>query len=323
MISRINQVHKRAHLIHHSIDATIAMLKANNLNPDIVWAENSQYMQSLNHFYFEELQLAKLMSTSDFVLHVEGPTVVQHNPDSKIFSWLIESVNTTVKRFLNASNTPSDNYNLRLDGFATGSIFAGFTLDAQQQQNDLLNAELTTMIANAKKSINNIISVKDFLDNNGLSETIIEAIANPVMRDSAVKAAYDLSPTGRARGIHSVELITNSGSNSAEFTPNSRALLKKNVTSPVMNKKMIKHGSFVGEFRAVNLDKDRLDLRNIDAVGIESIRCVMPNLTSKQASALLGSRVKITGSYETLENGMPALFKIEAYEPMPQQSSLI
>ena len=83
-----------------------------------------------------------------------------------------------------------------------------------------------------------------------------------------------------------------------------RAVLRESIRNPVIRN--IKKGSFIGEIRAIDLDRNRVNVRWDDG----TIRCAI-RITTEKAKQLIGKTVKVTGSYEENAVGKPRLMRVE------------
>src|SRR5574343_718626 len=86
-------------------------------------------------------------------------------------------------------------------------------------------------------------------------------------------------------------------------------------------------GKFIGEIRELDMDKTRFHLRGVRDIG--TLRCVLPEVPdSRQAKALMGETVAVSGRYATDTAGRPRLLLVESLDAIrviakPVQSALI
>ena len=329
MGNRINDVHRRASLVHAQIEAAKKICRAAGEDESAFFDENSPYFSMLSHLYAEDFQLARLWETSDIIVHAEGPAAAPNAPDASVITWLIGNVNKNLRKMVQGSMHISvegmKEFNLQMTGFAPGSIYAGFAV--KEFPHLPLLDDQDTFMGDAKDMISIMSWLPQFIGKEGISSEISEAIEDPILRDSAIVAAYNLSPTGN-NGIHTLEFTSPRSEkgrvSQGELSSISRSVLRDAAqNAPIMSKDRQAYGSFIGEFRGVDLDKSRLDLRNIEGDSVNSLRCFVSAMSAKKAAELLGKRVKVKGNYEQLSNGKPRFMRIEDIEIMPEQPRLI
>lgn len=327
MVSRVADVQRRAALIFAQIDAAKRLYQSMDEDTSSLMSDDSMYMSMLIDLYNNEYQLARLVDTSDLIVHAEGPAAVDNAPNAGVVKWLIQNVNDNMRKLfqgaLHLTAPQMKEFNLKLTGIAPGSIYAGFAIEGGSRSDLFLPNQSVT--SEAKAVLQSFLTIPQFVANSQLNPEISEAILDPVVRDSAIVAAYNLSPTGRM-GINSLELTSpdRPSSPAAEFSAASRSVLKTAATRPQLSKKRQHYGSFTGDLRGIDLDQTRLDLRNVESTEISTLRCFLASLDPQQAKQWIGKRVKVTGNYEALDDGMPRLMRIDTVEVVesPVQNKL-
>lgn len=329
MGNRIGDVHRRAGLVHAQIEAAKKICQAAGEDASVLFEANSPYWSMLDRLYAEDFQLAKLWENSDLIVHAEGPAAAPNAPDAGVITWLIGSVNKELRKMVQStmhiSAAGMKEFHLQMTGFAPGSIYAGFAV--KDIPNLPLLDDLDTFVGDAKDMISIMSWLPSFIGKEGINPEISEAIQDPILRDSAIVAAYKLSPTGN-NGIHTLEFTSprseKGNGSQGELSSISRSVLRDAAqNAPIMSKERLSRGSFIGEFRGVDLDKSRMDLRNIESDGITSLRCFISAISAKKAGELLGKRVRVTGNYEEAANGKPRFMHIDSFEILPEQPRLI
>lgn len=317
MVSRVADVQRRAALIFAQIDAAKKLYESMGEDTSVLMTDDSMYMSMLFDLYNNEYQLARLLDTSDLIVHAEGPAAVDSAPNAGVVKWLIESVNDNMRKLVQGAmhlTAPQmKDFSLQMTGLAPGSIYAGFAIKGGDRSDLFLRNQ--SIKSEAKSVIQSFLTVPQFVVNSRLNPEISEAIIDPVIRDSAIMAAYKVSPTGRM-GINSLEFTSpdSPSSPAAEFSTASRSVLKTAATLPQLSKRRQHYGSFIGDLRGIDLDQTRLDLRNIDSDEISTLRCFLATLDPQKAKQWIGKRVKVTGNYEALDDGMPRLMRIDTVE---------
>lgn len=315
MGERLSDVHRRAYLVHTQIMASKKIVQEFG-GIDLALDDDSPYLKLLDRLYTEDYQLAGLWENSDIIVHAEGPSAARKSPDASIVTWMLKIIDSNLKRLMMSAmqipDAAAKNLHLRLTGFAPESIYAGFSVRSFEESNLLSDAD--DFILSAKSVIDIIPQMPRFIGREVINQEITEFIQDPITRDAAIMAAFNMSPTGR-NGIHTLEFTTprsDLGSRAhGELSAISRPVLRIAAQeSPIMSEGRQRSGSFIGEFRGVDLDKSRLDLRNIEAEGVGTLRCFIGEVTPDRARLLLGKRVEVSGVYETSSNGRPRFMRV-------------
>lgn len=281
---------------------------------DVVKAGFDHVGESLS----SSLPLARLMDQSDVLFHAEGPGAVHGMPWIGALTWLLNSVESNLKRLSTAAldlwgadgKTLGKHVDMRIPGIVPGSIWVGVKL--MPPEADLLPQD-NELISRLTSQIGSLPMLTKFIEDEGINEEIREVAPDPALRDVQLSALYKLSPTGR-KGIHTVEMSSPTQGH-ASLSQRERVVLHEAVLKPRRTSGAV--GSFIGEVREADLDKTRLHLRNVRGVG--TLRCVLPELPADRAAGLLGKTVRVTGTYQTDRDGRPRLMFVEALEPAQVQ----
>lgn len=316
------QALKRAHLLHGQLQTAIKHA-SNSALPELrqidFMGDQSPYMQALMKLYREDMKLAGLLDTSDLLLHAEGPGAADHSPRLSAVNWLCTGAEKHIKHLLAAmlpmaqkfSRLASRDLDLRLTGIAPGSLYAGFALAGTSidPAPGLLKDD-ADVLDWLRKALHALPVVPQFVGIDKLDNSIMEALPDPALRDAALVAAYELTPTG-SKGIHTVEISSPRADDSMARTPHALGLKERVVLreairgAPLMRK--TKHGSFTGILRAIDLDTNRITIRNISA-DLPGLRGAL--LETDAARGLLDQWVKIEGDYECNVDGRPRMMRV-------------
>lgn len=330
MDTTVSSLHHRAQIVHEQI--ALALIAQRDSGMDMSGVI-STYTSLLSEMYSESLPLARLLDTSDLILHAEGPAARHHAAGTGAVAWLCGEAERRIRQLgmaalkLTGNTAQAAEQDLRvlLNGLAPGSLYLGFSVDsatrmASSQEtlnlSDGSHSELDTI----RDAVRMLPQVQQFVGDESVDKEITEAIEDPQVRDAMLMAAYHLSPTGR-RGIHTVEISApRSNEKPGIFTNRERVVLRESaLRSPLMGN--TKRGSFVGVLREIDLDARRFHLRDVPDVG--SVRCVLGELSAETARKLIGHGVKVTGDYESDASGRPRLIRVEHVEPYQIQSPLV
>ena len=290
----------------------------------------SVYQRQIFDLYSQELELSKVMDSSDLVIHADGPAIEDHKAALGVVAHLFSNVERQFKRLALSvldlgvadRKVAASKLDFRLTGIAPGSLYAGFCIEPPKASELLGTAEENQMMADVKAATLSVTAVpKSVTDKGQLAEELGQWVGDPVVRDSALLAAYHLSPTGRS-GIVSIDFINPAEDQVAPSTLDAshRQLLREVTQKNPLIKSRTRHGSFVGNLTSIDLDKSRVDLRGIGAEGFDSIRCILPALTAQKGREILGHRVRISGLYETTPSGRPSLLQVEQIEVVGQMN---
>ncbi|HZH44274.1 MAG TPA: hypothetical protein VEY50_09355 [Lysobacter sp.] len=258
------------------------------------------------------MPLARIMDASDLVLRADGPAVEEAAMKLSAVNWLTGTAERAIRGLSRAlfdlasrdAHAFSRALDLRLTGFAPGSLYAGFAV--VRPPSDLLDEDDEPAIATVKDTLHSLPEIPRLIEGDAISPAIRDVLPDPAKRDAAVDTLFRLAPTGR-RGIDSIDIST-PGGRSAALSPQERVTLKHVLDRPQLHQRKV--GAFSGELREIDLDMRRFHLRNVANVG--SIRCVIEALDRRQAKHALGEFVRVEGEYETDREGRPRLMVVRA-----------
>lgn len=314
-LDKLNSIHLRAHIVYSQLEQARKILVESG-NESMIPQTETYYFELLNRLYDEEYPLAKLMEASDFVIHAEGPAASEQIPHLNIVNWLFSNVEKQIKQMaksvlslsINDINGAMKALDIRLTGMAPGSIYAGFSINPPQPMPLFGTAEEEQAISSIKDTITSLIDLPRFVTEDKVEDGLSEIFPDPAIRDSALVAAFNLSPTGK-KGILSLGMSSPLHSKkTSTLNVMDRAVLRESIRNPVI--KNIKKGSFIGEIRAIDLDRNRVNVRWKDG----TLRCAI-RITTEKAKQLIGKTVKVTGSYEENAVGKPRLMRVEEIKP--------
>jgi hypothetical protein len=262
--------------------------------------------------------LENLLRTSDLVFHAEGPAVRDNAPSLSAFNWLAGTTEHAIRKLSRAlfdlqernAKKLAGSLDLRLTGLAPGSLYLGFAIAPLDP--NLFSVGDEPVFARIKEAVKLLPSVTDAIDDEALSPLVAELIPDAAERDATIEALHKMSPTGR-KGIHTLGIAAPGGSHGS-LSQRERVVLADALKRPTLVNH--KKGTFVGEVREIDLDANRLHLRNVSGVG--SLRCVLPTLDSGAAKTMLGEFARVHGEYEIDRNGKPRLMLVERVEPLPK-----
>ena len=325
-----HQTHRRAKIVFDQLSAALACAPSEAEAGAFLMQPDNPYLAMLDRLYGEDFQLARLLDLSDLVVRAEGPELRDPMPALRATTWLCEVANKQLRHLILATMDLAErdkrhlarNINLRLTGLAPGSLYAGFRLLPEHEE-DLLDVDTEAAYGDARAAMQGLSRVPTFIDNNRVLPDIAAAMPDPAVRDASLLAAYHMAPTGKL-GIHTLGLSV-PGSASAELGQRERVVLRDALRRPELADGQT--GQFIGEIRELDMDKTRFHLRGVRDIG--TLRCVLPEVPdSRQAKALMGETVAVSGRYATDAAGRPRLLLVESLDairviPKPQQAALM
>lgn len=266
----------------------------------------------------EGLPLARLLDNSDLMFHAEGPGAEHDMPWLTSVTWLTGTVEKNLRKMsafvldlLGADgNKLARGLDIRMTGMAPGSIWIGTRI---LPPSSVLLPDDDQLIERLMSAMTNLPRIAAYINDETVLESVREVVPDPAMRDASLQAMYNMAPTGN-KGIHTLELSAKS-KGTARLSQRERVVLREALRKPLGKSR---HGTFVGEVRAADLDKTRFHLRTREF----TLRCTTDNLSASMASSLFSGPVKVTGSYESDREGRPSLLRVESVEPAPRTASL-
>lgn len=319
-LERLNSIHLRAQIVYTQLEAARKVLIESGKESMIPEIEKP-YFELLDRLYDEEYPLAKLLDSSDLVIHAEGPAAATQTPNLNIVNWLFTNIEKQMKQMaksvlslsINDINGAMKALDIRLTGMAPGSIYAGFVINPPQPMPLFGTEEEEQAINSIKNTITSLIDLPRFVTEDKVEDGLAEIFPDPAIRDSALVAAFNLSPTGK-KGILSLGMSSPlHEKKSSSLNVMDRIVLRESVKNPMLRNK--KTGSFIGEIRAIDLDRNRVNVRWEEG----TLRCAI-HITTEKAKQLIGKTVKVTGEYEENAIGKPGLMRVEeitAFEDLP------
>ena len=263
----------------------------------------------------QHFPLARVLDSSDLVLHAEGPGAGHSMPWLSALNWVTSTAELNIRRLAAAyfdmrganGKAIARHIDPRLTGIAPGSLWVGIKIAAADNQVLGVDVEGPSLA----DELHQLPGLIRFIDDEGMRPGIEEVAPDPAMRDISLAALLRFAPTGK-RGIHTLEIAT-STEGLAKLGQRERVVLREVIQKP--NMLAARAGEFVGEIREADLDKTRIHLRGVDGIG--TLRCVVAELNADQARHLLGRRVRAIGNYQVDRMGKPRLLFVERFEDAP------
>lgn len=276
------------------------------------------YVELLKSMYAEDYPLAKAIEESDLVIRLEGPAINRDSPRISIitgvFTQVRKQVANVAKAIAQISNSKKripKEMDLGLSAFARGSLILGFTLPSPEEieeeqggQQSLLG-EQDPLYQAARQAIRTIGVVTQHVAEGKPLADLSEFVPDAKVRDAALLAVESLAPTGR-QGISSVG-ITGREIRALDSPPLTSAIrddIHIQLEHPVLGEESV---TFIGDVREIDLDLRRFELRHIENMEVNDVRCSYVDETDDEASEWLNRRVKVTGNVERDQSGKAKL----------------
>ncbi|PJK07970.1 hypothetical protein CO610_07340 [Lysobacteraceae bacterium NML95-0200] len=303
----------RAHLENMVALALAAQKHGQTVAPSEMVRSIESTLLELIHTGFP---LERILEKSDLVLHAEGPAVRDAAPQLTAFNWLSSKTNQSLRKLAGEMFNLQEKdekrlrkaIDLRLTGMAPGSLYLGFALAPPTQ--DIIPASDEPVFLQLKEVFRSLPELTDAIDDEEVTPLAAEIVPDAAERDASLTALYNLAPTGKV-GIHTLD-ISSPGRTGGTLSQRERTVLHTALKRPDLISR--KRGIFTGEVREIDLDRQRLHLRETNSGRI--LRCVLPMLDRGQAKAVLGEFARVSGEYEPDRNGVPRLMLVEDLEPI-------
>jgi hypothetical protein len=287
------------------------------------------YVELLKSIYAEDYPLAKAIEESDLLVLLEGPAISRDNPRISIIAGELTKIRTQVgkvaKSIAQLSNSfrgVPDEMDLGLSAFAKGSLIIGFTVptatevaEGRNGQEGLFGDQDPYFQA-AKDAIRTIGIVTKHVTEGGSLDDLSALVADPKVRDTALSAVKELAPSGRT-GIDSVRL---SGKSMADLnltqplTRRTREMVRKRIEHPIAESSVAPPAAIIGYVREIDLDVKRFELRHIENMEVNDVRCSYVDETDEEAKQWLNNRVRVVGIVERDVAGKVRLLEVSSIE---------
>jgi hypothetical protein len=269
------------------------------------------YVELLKSMYTEDYPLAKAIEESDLVIRLEGPAIDRESPRISIITGVftrvrkqVANVAKAIAQISDASKRIPKEMDLGLSAFAKGSLVLGFTLPSPEEieeekhgQQSLLGDQ-DPLYQAARQAIRTIGVVTQHVAEGKPLDELAEFVPDARVRDAALVAVESLAPTGR-QGINSVSIsgreISTAESETPPLTLTMRDEIHAKLKHPVLSEESV---VFIGDVREIDLDARRFELRHIENMEVNDVRCSYVDETDDEAAEWLNKRVKVTGNVE-------------------------
>ena len=327
-------VDEKASELHEQIAATLGWVKQHGgSDPALFSNMTAQQYEWLRNLYAHELPLAKMMDEADLIVELKGPDAQVAHPRISLVSSTFAKVKKNVLQVTKAiagvvqpeSHKPFHLPESMELGFASlacnGALRFGFALpvpdDLLLKQDDPLYVAVSRAVS-AIRSVS--ISLTDLEDEAHVEQQVKESLTDPKLRDSAMLAVRDLSPSGQKKGIIGVSIAGGDLQmhDSKPLTTESRKTLHNILAVPVRAREVV---TIAGIVREADLDSHRFEVRGIrEGSVITDLRCVYgKNVSDSHATEWLNKRIEVTGRVERDQHGHPRLMQVKSLRLLDAQ----
>lgn len=289
------------------------------------------YFELLKSVYTEDYPLASAIQQSDLLLRLEGPAISKENPRISVIAGELTKVRTQVGKVARALVEITRSFvgsveevDLGLSAFAKGSLILGFTvptetIETKGAQESLFVGADDPYLQAAREAIRTIGIVTKHVTENGSPEQLSKLIDDPKVRDTALSAVKELSPSGRS-GITTVRVSGRSIDGleiTRPLTKTIRETIRKRIERPIAGSSTDPPVTIIGQVREMDLDNKRFEIKNLEGFEdstIKPIRCSYLNESDEEAKEWLNSRVRVSGKAERDQAGNIRLLETTSIE---------
>lgn len=257
--------------------------------------------------YRDELPLARILDSSDLVIHAEGAAIKKEILKLRALNALTENANNSLVNLVANSfkhvepKLAKKQLSIDVTGMAPGSLFIGTKIRLKDAP-DLFEDEDQSLVENSLSALYQAIS---FIKDDAIDPEITDAIADPAMRDSTMIAALGLSPSGK-QGISQIGIFSPSKTQTQVLTSADRKILRESIRKGIGTR--TKEIKLQGEVREINLDTYRFVVKTKEDI---VVRCLLSSLNKGLAQQLIGKQVVVRGHGEFDKNNNPRLVTVK------------
>jgi hypothetical protein len=279
-----------------------------------------QVHEHIDQLYSDELPLSIALDKSDIVFRLEGPGISSELPSATLIAAQLMGARKQVFNVMKSISGVSSARRIRMTdvdlgvaALAKGSIVIGLVAvpssGTATHPTNILGGE-DPLLKATQRAIREIGIVTKHLGKKDFRERVAEAIPDPRVRDAAIVAVEQLSPTTQS-GIESVSIA--SRGISPEFntlTRDDRKYLRGIMRRPIALSK--EAASYSGIVREIDLDAHRFELRKIKGLPNVSLRCAFAAEQIKDPESLVNKHLVVVGQVEKAADGMPRLMMVQS-----------
>ena len=326
----VKQIHGRAAILLEQMNSARRIATSHGgAGEDI----SRPYLEKIEALYEDELPWAQLMDESDLVVQLRGPAVDRPAPMLSAVSSAFDDIRSQVARVTKAiiglsedMTTRGGDLQLALSGIARGSLVVGVRVARPSEATGdaaSLFGDDDPLYLSVREAVRQIAVVTQHVSEDGLDDSLRDAIPDPAVRDALTVAAQRLAPSGK-RGILEVTLYSPESRHSARpLTPSVRRALSVALSRPM---KAQPRRTVEGVVREIDLDARRFELRRLKA-GEGAVRCIYSPDEDARAEGWLNRTLRVSGRVELGPNNEPRLLLVEdaklARERKPKQGKLV
>jgi hypothetical protein len=259
-----------------------AWAKDSNADPEAMDLLLDPYRDLVEALYERDMPLAKLVDSSDLLLHVHGSAASGPSPKVSFLARLLtrtrDQVTGLAKEIagVTALRVPPS-LDMSFASVPGGSLFIGFSADSASEGDSTRKA--IRKIAEASVAVSESRSAKD----------LALTIEDPAARDMAIAAVRHLSPSGQM-GISEIEILGKQVAHHTSLTIDTRRQARGIMVQRVSEEAPV---TFVGTVREVDLDASRFEIRNVEGQA-DDVRCAH-ELDEVEVKRFVDKRVRVKG----------------------------
>lgn len=314
----------KASLLYSQIARVKSEFTAQGTDADLIEEFLEPYYASLKSLYTEDYALAEALENSDLVVRIEGRAVDKDSPRVSVVSSYFGKVRTQVTKIAKALANLDDRqrrlpkeFDLTISAFAKGSLILGFSLPTTQDLEEESQVSLfgvnDPLYLAARNAMKTLGVVSKLVIEDASTEALAEAVPDAKVRDIALSAVRELAPSGRT-GVSSVAIAGKGIGNfdQGKLTRETRSIAQKAMKHPVESDEIV---TFHGQIREIDLDARRFELRHVEHLEANEVRCIYDEShTDSAASKWINKLVTVSGRVERDANGKARLMEIQTIE---------
>jgi hypothetical protein len=303
----------KAQLLHQQIASMQRLAADAGASPEQLAQACAPYYRLLDEIYGHDVPVARALDTADLLLHLEGEDLHSVAPRLSLVSSIMvdvrRQVGTMIKTLVSSLDESVElprEIDLGLCSFAIGSLYLGFAVPTPPPGHAELPGD--PLFSASREALAMLGRVTDHIEEEDAYARICAEFADPKLRDAALSAVGQLSPSGR-RGVSSVGIGGRALPDRPwrKLTPETRLQVRSWLEKPVLGDDILELG---GRVRSIDLDLRRFDLRRIDGGEQPDLRCIYPPSFDTAARNWLDRIVVVRGRVETYR-GVARLLQVQ------------
>jgi hypothetical protein len=326
--SRVSYVREVIQNLQQAMGALRAGMERDNMPPDAIDAYLEPYQREMERLYGEDLVLAKLMDESDLFIKITGEDARRGLPSISMVGTMLKRIQRGIVKIAqtlrdlpgsHVMTNPKERIEPGLLATAPGSLYVGFKLPSHKEFS-LLMGEEDPVYMSTRQAMHVLGESIQLLAVTGGKGELDEINDDPVVQDAILSTVRSLTPDDRKDGLKIDTLSGGAGKAQgnqpalptsrmpiAPLTASTRQVIKDRLKAPAQGGEW---RQFKGIVRAIDLDEQRLTLRQIEGGPSELVCALGEKLSSDELMRLVDKSVEVGGPVK-LKKNKPRLLQVE------------